>query len=104
MTKNYQEEDLKVWYIPQVPMPAFEVEILKSDPAYSTLTDTHRLRLAAKILDTLTEFSDFEYHQKVKPDFSDVGGIMRWESDAEGGFDWFEVDDYEIEVMLEQPS
>lgn len=75
--------DLKVWYIPQVPMPHFSV------PAES-------LREAVKLLDAITSFSAFEFENRVKPDYSDAGGISRWESDGEGGYDWYDVDEFEL--------
>lgn len=75
-------ERFKVWYIPQMPMPAFEVEV-------------HDLPTAALLLNTIVDFSMFEYTHRVKPDYADVAGISRWESDGEGGFDWFDIDESE---------
>lgn len=82
-TRN--EGDLKVWYIPQIPMPAFEVEV----PDLATARIVH---------DALIGLSLFEFENRVKPDYSDAGGIVRWESDGEGGFAWFDVDESEWEV------
>lgn len=76
--------DLKVWYVPQVPMPAFEVYVPD-------------MKTAALILDTLGLFSDFELEHKVKPDYCDAGGIVRYEEDGDG-FGWFDVDDEEWQV------
>lgn len=78
----------KAYYIPQVPMKAFEFE-------------TDDLLLAGIVLDQISEFSAFEYKNNVKPDYSDAAGISRWEEDGEGGHDWFELDDYEQEEILQ---
>lgn len=84
------EGDLRVWYIPQVPMKAFFV------PVPDLLT-------GALVLEALQQFSLFEYENRVKPDYSDAGGIVRWETDGEGGFDWYEVDEDEREEIESPP-
>lgn len=78
------EGDLQVWYVPQIPMKPFEVSV----------PDLPTARL---VLDALCEFSAYEYENRVKPDYADAGGIARWESDGEGGYGWFDVDDDELE-------
>lgn len=75
----------KVWYIPQIPGKAFEVE-------------TDDLRTAAAILDALGSFSLFEYENRVKPDYSDAGGLSEWQEDEQ---EWWDLDDYELEERLE---
>lgn len=67
----------KVWYIPQVPMKAWEVEVQS--------LDTARL-----VLECVVQFSNFEFENKVKPDYSDVGGICEW---VDG--EWEDVDEME---------
>lgn len=71
----------KAWYIPQIPMKAFEVE-----------RDTAAEAKAA--LDLITDFSIFEYDNKIKPDYADVGGVMEWD-DAES--DWIDYEPDEPE-------
>jgi hypothetical protein len=66
---------VKVWYIPQVPMPPFEVEV--ADVA------TGRI-----VLDALVDFSLFEFENRVKPDYADMGGI----SELVDG-EWCDVDE-----------
>ena len=68
--------DYKVWYIPQVPGKPFEVRV-------------NDLPTARLILDTLTNFSGFEFEHRVKPDYCDAGGISIL--DHEG--DWIDVDE-----------
>ena len=60
----------KVWYIPQVPMKAFEVET--TDP-----------KVAHLILDILGLFSFFEYENNIKPDYADAGGVVVMNDDGE---------------------
>lgn len=81
-------ERYRVYYIPQVPMKAFTVEVTELDAAQLLLT-------------TIIDFSIFEFENKVKPDYSDAAGIERWEEDSETGWGWFELDDYEQEEILQ---
>jgi len=66
----------KMWYIPQVPMKPFEVECETAEQAQDAL-------------DLITNFSIFEFENRVKPDYSDAGGVMVWESAYE---DWSDYD------------
>lgn len=65
----------KVWYIPQVPMPAFEREYTDFDTAKA-------------VVNALIGLSIFEFENRVKPDYADMAGIARWE-DGE----WCDVDE-----------
>lgn len=87
---------LKVWYIPQVPMKAFERVIPHRDG-----DEEKELALAVILLDTITSFSIFEFDNRVKPDYSDAGGIARWE-EYDGSFDWCDLDEEEFEALLEE--
>lgn len=79
-----KQGDLQVWWIPQVPMPAFHVKV--PDVATGVL-----------LLDALAAYDMFQLEHNVKPDFCNAGGLQRYEQDGEGGFDWFDVDDEELE-------
>lgn len=68
----------KMWYIPQMPMKAFEFK-----------TDTSAEALAA--LDLITDFSIFEYDNNVKPDYCDMSGISQWDETEQ---EWFDYDEY----------
>jgi hypothetical protein len=72
----------KVWYTPQIPMKAFEVE-------KPTLVE------AQAALDMLIDFSLFEFENKIKPDYSDACGVTEWDEDAQ---EWFDCDDA-LDVM-----
>lgn len=85
--------DLKVWYIPQVPGTPYEVNVIRHNgQSYSSY-----LERAAEILEAITNFSIFEFENNIKPDYSDAGGISRWEGNGNDGFDWYDVDEEEYE-------
>jgi len=67
----------KAWYIPQVPMKPFEVERPTAVEAQAAL-------------DLITDFSIFEFENKVKPDYCDAGGVEEWDEAAQ---EWFDADD-----------
>jgi hypothetical protein len=66
-----REGDLKVWWIPQVPMKPFEV------PVSNLLTGKH-------LLDALAEYDFFQLENRIKPDFSNAGGLMMYEGEEVG--------------------
>jgi len=73
----------KVWWIPQVPMASFEVEV-----------DT--LDIGRKICSVLADYDLFQFENNVKPDYCNVGGVMFSHPDFENG-EWFDVPDDEDE-------
>lgn len=67
----------KVWYVPQLPMKAFEVEV-------------DDLKTANTVLNAIYDLSLFEYENRIKPDYADLGGIAVWnEEDSE----WEDVEE-----------
>lgn len=66
--------DLKIWWIPQVPMKPFE-------------TPVSSLEEANKLLDVLAQYDAFQFENNVKPDYSNAGGLMMLE-DGEW-VDWY---------------
>ena len=73
----------KIFYIPQVPMPAFEREY-------------EDFETAKEVLNAIINFSIFEYDNNVKPDYSDVAGISFWD---EAEQDWEDIE----EELWEEP-
>lgn len=67
----------KVWYIPQIPMPAFEREY-------------EDFETAKEVLNALIGLSIFEFENRVKPDYADAAGIARF---VDG--EWEDVDEDE---------
>ena len=66
---------LRVWWIPQVPMKAFEVEI-------SSLVE------GVKLLDVLANYDLFQFENRVKPDYCNTGGIVMLEGTE--WVDWYD--------------
>ena len=60
--------NLRVWWIPQVPMKPFEKSV-------------RTLREARLLLDTLANYDQFQLDNNIKPDYSNMGGLMQFEND-----------------------
>jgi hypothetical protein len=84
MTSKYKDGDLQVWWIPQVPMKAFEF-------------DVPTIEAGVMIMDALAEYDMFQFDNNVKPDYCNAGGIRRWcsNSDGEGTPGWEDWYDHE---------
>lgn len=87
--KQYQKGDLKVWWIPQVPMRAFHV-------------DVDSVKEAAKMLKVLAEYDQFQLRHNIKPDFCNAGGLVM--CTGAGWEDWEdeETGETEPERFLEE--
>lgn len=57
-------------------------------PAFEVITKT--VEEAKLVLDALSDFSTFEFENRVKPDYSDAGGIVVWDAETESWEDWEE--------------
>lgn len=76
--------DLRVWWIPQVPMKPFYVPVANLDEALL-------------LLDTLAKYDIFQYENRIKPDYANAGGLnvyedgewVDWESDNGDNIDDF---------------
>lgn len=65
-----KDKQLRVWWIPQVPMESFDV-----------LVDD--LKQAKLLLDTLAKYDAFQFEHNVKPDYSNTGGLTIWDESLE---------------------
>lgn len=83
--------DLRVWWVPQVPMKSFYVQV-----------DT--VEIGVKVMDVLAEYDLFQFKNKVKPDYSNAGGLCHWcaDSDGEGTPGW--EDWYDEETGEDDPK
>ena len=85
MSEKAKDGDLRVWWVPQVPMQAFIVHV-------DSVAD------GVKIMDVLADYDIFQYENKVKPDYCNVGGLNVFDasdytdSDEGSWVDWY---DYE---------
>ena len=57
--------NLRVWWVPQVPMPPFHVPV-------TSVAD------GVRIMGLLADYDAFQFKHRVKGDYSNVGGIERW--------------------------
>ena len=86
--------DLKVWWIPQVPMNAFEVPVKNE-------------READLILNALARYDTFQFKYHIKPNYSNAGGLQIWEDgewidwykELDSGMYWDDFDEYAREVL-----
>jgi hypothetical protein len=79
------EGQLRVWWIPQVPMKAFRVEVKTVEEA-------------KLLLDTLAKYDIFQYENNVKPDFANAGGLERLE-DGEW-CEWYDDEGNSIDDLM----
>lgn len=88
MSERPDPGDLRVWWIPQIPMKAFT-------------TPVESVAQGVWLCDVLAAYDTFQHENNVKPDYCNVGGVERYEEDGDGGFDWYEVDvEWELEEEL----
>jgi hypothetical protein len=69
-----KQGDLRVWWIPQVPMDAFFVPV-------ETVEQGRWLERV------LADYDIFQFENGVKPDYSNVGGVQVFEHD-----EWIDMD------------
>jgi hypothetical protein len=87
-------DQLKVWWIPQIPGASFEVRVASVDEA-------------KKILTVLADYDIFQYENRIKGDYCNAGGLVTledgewtdWEND-EGD----SIDDVMREEACDQQS
>lgn len=78
------EGDLRVWWVPQIPMKAFTVHVKTIDEA-------------SLLINTLANYDLFQYENNIKPDYCNAGGLSVFEDgewcdwyDEETGYDFDE--------------
>lgn len=85
-----KQGDFKIWWIPQVPMKAFEVLVPDGpDP----------IKAAAWLLYALAKYDMFQYENNVKPDYSNAGGLMIYD-EVDGWTDWYDDNGDDIDVLF----
>ena len=77
MSDSPNEGDLRVWWIPQIPMSPFYVNV-------NTVDDGNEL------CNVLAAYDLFQCANNMKPSYSNVGGIQIFEDG-----DWWDVEDNE---------
>ena len=69
----------KVWHVPQIPMKAFEVPVESAQQGFW-------------LLDVLRDYDLFQYEQKIKLDYANESGLMRWSDEEQ---EWLDVEEDE---------
>jgi len=82
-----KKSKLRVWWIPQIPMKGFHVPVM-------TITE------AMLILDTLARYDIFQYENKIKPDYSNAGGLEVLE-DGEWS-EWYNDEGQDIDEVMDE--
>ncbi|MBB3752667.1 hypothetical protein FHT44_005179 [Mycolicibacterium sp. BK634] len=85
---TFKPTKFKLWYQHQVPGPSFEQEV--SDPV-----------IGQKILDTIYDVALYQFHNKMIPDYCNMGGIVYLDEDG----DWsdFHPEEWEAELCADDP-
>lgn len=79
-TNPSKPNDLRVWWIPQVPGKPFHVSVSSIDEA-------------KKVMVILAEYDIFQFKQRVKPDYCNAGGLECFSQDGDN--EWCEWQDPE---------
>lgn len=74
--------DLQVWWIPQVPMEPFTV-------------DVRTVREAKLLTRALADYDLFQFDNNIKPDYCNAGGLTVW--DGNDWTDWEDEDGNDID-------
>lgn len=69
------EQKLQVWWIPQIPMKSFKV-------------DVYSVTEAVRIMNVLANYDLFQYENNVKPDYSNMGGLDIWNEEEQEFWSW----------------
>jgi len=88
-----EEGDLRVWWIPQVPMDTSFYVAVKN------------IKEAILILDALANYDLFQLKHNIKPDYSNVGGLQIFEKNHEGNLEWsdyYDEDGRDIDELMEE--
>ena len=82
--KVENKQQLRVFWIPQVPMTPFYVKV-------------DSVKEGVKIMDVLAKYDMFQYATKVKPDYCNAGGLQMWDKEQNEWVDLYdeETDDYD---------
>ena len=72
--------DLRVWWIPQVPMAAFRAPVKDVEQAIF-------------LLNTLADYDAFQFENNVKPDYCNAAGLEVFEIDEDGQGHFYEWED-----------
>lgn len=85
-----KDGDLRVWWVPQVPMKAFYVSV-------------DNVVEAKLLLNALAEYDKFQLDNRIKPDYCNAGGLEVYENGEWVGWcseeDGEDIDFYKLEEL-----
>lgn len=79
---------LKIYWIPQVPMKSFDIPV-------------RNLREGKLLLDVLADYDAFQFENNIKPDYSNTGGLMVLADDGEWE-DWYDDNGDSVETLTDE--
>ena len=79
-----KSQKLRIWWVPQIPMSAFRVDV--DSP-----------REGKKLLDILAKYDLFQLRNNIKPDYSNAGGLEVYENGE--WLDWENADGQNIDEV-----
>lgn len=80
-----KQGDLRVWWIPQVPMKPFHVAVKNIDEAIL-------------LLNTLADYDLFQFKNSIKPDYCNMGGFEVFENSEWS--EWYDEDGNDIDEVI----
>lgn len=80
---------LRVWWIPQVPGKPFHVSVDSPDEA-------------AKLLTVLADYDIFQFENRIKPDYSNAGGLEEFEDESGEWCEWYDDDGNDIDALIHE--
>jgi Superinfection exclusion gene product 17 len=82
-------EQLKIWWIPQIPGPSFEAPVANLDEA-------------KLLLRTLAAYDAFQFDNNIKPDYCNAGGLLHF---VDGDWiDWENEDGDSIDDLMQEEA
>lgn len=89
MTVAPKPLDLAVWYIPFPPRKALRINV-------------RNLGEAVAVLGTLEAVTAYETVHGIRKEVPSQAGVVRWEPDGDGGWEWTDVGDHELDDVAAQ--
>lgn len=92
---NPKPGDLRVWWIPQLGM--------RGNPFYWYVKSPEEGKL---LMDALAQYDLYQLHNRIKPDYANVGGLEIYDADTDGDgtsgwMDWMSGDGFDIDQYFE---
>lgn len=90
---NHKQGALRVWWIPQIPGKPFFVNVASPQEGL-------------KMMQVLADYDRFQFENRIKPDYSNVGGLECYSSTGGGWSEWYDpgtgddIDSFRIQSAL----